>query len=80
MNCQAASYDDGDGDSSDAASRRRRQQHRQQRGAAQLKGFRTAQWLKSGVVDGLQRLRAGGSELQRTGRVGRMDNEGVSHF
>ncbi|KDN53005.1 hypothetical protein K437DRAFT_242815 [Tilletiaria anomala UBC 951] len=73
------SDDDGDGAVHRAsAESRKRTLHRQQRGAAQLKGFRTAQWLKGGVQDGLQRLRNAAGEQRK--RISSLDNEGVSHF
>jgi hypothetical protein len=53
--------------------------HRQQRGAAQVKGFRTLEWIKTNVEDGVGNIKRT-AQQQRSKRVAKMESEGVSHF
>lgn len=56
-----------------------RTMHRQHRGAAQIKSYRTMEWLKTNAEDGLGRMRQKASRQQRK-RLAKMESEGVSHF
>lgn len=58
---------------------RARNLHRQQRGAAQIKSFRTMQWLKTNAEDGMGRVKRIASR-QQSKRIAKMESEGVSHF
>ena len=53
-------------------------QHRHERGAAQIKGFRTAAWLKRGIEDQVSKIKNAASEQKRFGS--KLDNEAISHF
>jgi hypothetical protein len=53
--------------------------HRQQRGAAQVKSFRTLQWIKTNTEDGVGRVKRLASRQQNK-RIAKMESEGVSHF
>ncbi|PWN86990.1 hypothetical protein FA10DRAFT_234742 [Acaromyces ingoldii] len=75
--------DDGDeyGEGEDRESRRarRRTLHRQERGAAQIKTFRTFSWIKTNAEDGLGRMKRLASQQQRK-KIAKMESEGVSRF
>ncbi|KAN0063868.1 hypothetical protein ACQY0O_003474 [Thecaphora frezii] len=70
--------DDGDPDSPEGRRARQRALHRQQRGAAQLKGFRTLSWLKTNAEDGVGRVKRQFGKQSK--RIGKMESEGVSYF
>lgn len=53
--------------------------HRQHRGAAQIKSYRTLEWLKTNAEDGIGRMRQAASR-QQSKRIAKMESEGVSHF
>ncbi|UZJ54235.1 hypothetical protein CBS101457_003555 [Exobasidium rhododendri] len=53
--------------------------HRQHRGAAQVKGFRTLEWIKTNVEDGVGHMKKT-AQQKRSKRVAKMESEGVSHF
>lgn len=73
--------DDGliEGDTPEGRKARARNLHRQQRGAAQVKSFRTLQWLKTNAEDGVVRMKRIAKKEQRK-RIAKMESEGVSHF
>lgn len=50
--------------------------HRQERGAAQIKGYRTASWLKQNINDGIGRAKRLAGE--QTKRLSKMEDEGIS--
>lgn len=63
--------------------RRKAVQHRQQRGAAQLKAFRTAKWLSKGIVEKAHHVRYAATrdrQFNSTGVGHKLEKEGVSHF
>ncbi len=56
----------------------KRRRIRQQQGAAQIKGYRTARWIKEGMEDGLHKLKHLRTEERK--RPSGFEKEGVSHF
>ena len=68
-----------DVDSPEGRRARARHLHRQHRGAAQIKGFRTLEWLKTNVEDGMGHMKRT-AQQQRSKRVAKMESEGISHF
>ncbi|PWN32922.1 uncharacterized protein FA14DRAFT_138069 [Meira miltonrushii] len=73
--------DDGliEGDTPEGRRARARNLHRQQRGAAQVKSFRTLQWLKTNAEDGVVRMKRI-AKKEQSKRIAKMESEGVSHF
>lgn len=62
---------------------RRAVMHRQQRGAAQLKAFRTARWLSRGVVEKAHHVKYAATrdrQFNSTGVGHHLEHEGVSHL
>lgn len=62
---------------------RRAVMHRQQRGAAQLKAFRTARWLSRGIAEKAHHVRYAATrdrQFNSTGVGHKLEHEGVSHF
>ncbi|TKY90381.1 hypothetical protein EX895_000379 [Sporisorium graminicola] len=71
--------EEGDSDSPEGRRARARALHRNQRGAAQIKGFRTLTWMKTNAEDGMAKMkRQFGSKHSK--RIGKMEAEGISHF
>ncbi|PWN49063.1 hypothetical protein IE53DRAFT_165652 [Violaceomyces palustris] len=70
--------EDADPDTAEGRRARQRNLHRQQRGAAQIKGFRTLSWLKTNAEDGVGRMKKQFDKQSK--RLGKMESEGVSHF
>ncbi|MCO5588214.1 hypothetical protein L7F22_042169 [Adiantum nelumboides] len=73
--------DDGliEGDTPEGRRARAHNLHRQQRGAAQVKTFRTLQWLKTNAEDGVVRMKRI-AKKEQSKRIAKMESEGVSHF
>jgi len=70
--------EDADSDSPEGRRARARALHRHQRGAAQLKGFRTLTWMKTNAEDGVAKVKRQFGKQSKRG--GKMEAEGISHF
>lgn len=71
--------EEGDSDSPEGRRARARALHRNQRGAAQIKGFRTLTWMKTNAEDGVAKIKRQFGNKQSK-RIGKMESEGISHF
>ncbi|CBQ69749.1 conserved hypothetical protein [Sporisorium reilianum SRZ2] len=71
--------EEGDSDSPEGRRARARALHRNQRGAAQIKGFRTLTWMKTNAEDGVAKMKRQFGNKQSK-RIGKMEAEGISHF
>ncbi|CDU22105.1 uncharacterized protein SPSC_00735 [Sporisorium scitamineum] len=71
--------EEGDSDSPEGRRARARALHRNQRGAAQIKGFRTLTWMKTNAEDGVAKMKRQFHSKQSK-RIGKMEAEGISHF
>ncbi len=71
--------EDDDSDSLEGRRARARALHRNERGAAQIKGFRTLTWMKTNAEDGVAKMREA-VESRKAKRIGKMEAEGISHF
>lgn len=70
--------EDADSDSPEGRRARARALHRHQRGAAQIKGFRTLTWMKTNAEDGVAKVKRQFGKQSK--RMGKMEAEGISHF
>lgn len=71
--------EEGDSDSPEGRRARARALHRNQRGAAQIKGFRTLTWMKTNAEDSVAKVKRQFGNKQSK-RIGKMEAEGISHF
>lgn len=71
--------EEGDWDSPEGRRARARALHRNQRGAAQIKGFRTLTWMKTNAEDSVAKMKRQFGNKQSK-RIGKMEAEGISHF
>ncbi|UTT90122.1 hypothetical protein NDA17_000644 [Ustilago hordei] len=70
--------EDADSDSPEGRRARARALHRHQRGAAQIKGFRTLTWIKTNAEDSVAKVKRQFGKQSK--RMGKMEAEGISHF
>ncbi len=70
--------EDADSDSPEGRRARARALHRHERGAAQVKGFRTLTWMKTNAEDGMAKMKRQFGKQSK--RMGKMEAEGISHF
>ncbi|PWY97343.1 hypothetical protein BCV70DRAFT_202924 [Testicularia cyperi] len=70
--------EDTDPDTPEGRRARARALHRHERGAAQLKGFRTLTWMKTNAEDGMAKMKRQFGKQSK--RIGKMESEGISHF
>lgn len=70
--------EDVDSDSPEGRRARARALHRNERGAAQVKGFRTLTWMKTNAEDGMAKVKRQFGRQSK--RLGKMEAEGISHF
>uniref|UniRef100_V5EY94 C2 domain-containing protein n=2 Tax=Kalmanozyma brasiliensis (strain GHG001) TaxID=1365824 RepID=V5EY94_KALBG len=70
---------DADSDSPEGRRAQARALHRNQRGAAQIKGFRTLTWMKTNAEDSMAKMKRQ-FESKKSKRIGKMEAEGISHF
>ncbi|SNX87617.1 uncharacterized protein MEPE_06327 [Melanopsichium pennsylvanicum] len=70
--------EEGDSDSPEGRRARARALHRHERGAAQIKGFRTLSWMKTNAEDGMAKVKRQFGKQNK--RMGKMEAEGISHF
>lgn len=70
--------EDADSDSPEGRRARARALHRHQRGAAQIKGFRTLTWMKTNAEDSVAKVKRQFGKQSK--RMGKMEAEGISHF
>lgn len=70
--------EEADSDSPEGRRARARALHRHERGAAQIKGFRTLTWMKTNTEDGMAKVKRQFGKQSK--RMGKMEAEGISHF